>query len=65
MRYRAISKSDVEDAIRKPDVKFVTDRSRFASLKRHGNKFLKVIYERRNDKITVVTVYWTRRLRRQ
>jgi len=65
MRYRKISKTNIEDAIRKPDIRFVTRMGRFASLKRYENKFLKVIYEKSNDKITVVTVYWTRRLRRQ
>jgi len=65
MRHRTISKADVEDTIRNPDFSFITRLGRFVSLKRYGDKFLRVIYDKSNDKITVVTVYWTRRLRRR
>jgi len=64
MRHRRISKVNVEDAIQSPDLSFVSRIRRLAVVKKYGDKFLKVIYEKSNDKITVVTVYWTRRLRR-
>ena len=65
MEHRKISKAEVENAIQNPDFSFVTRFGRSAALKRHGDRFLKVIYEKSNDKITVITVYWTRRLRRR
>jgi len=60
-----ISEAIVEDSIQNPDFSFITRLGRSVALKKHGDKFLKVIYEKSNDKITVVTVYWTRRLRRR
>jgi len=65
MRHRTISKANVENTIRKPDIISITRLGRSVALKKYGDKFLKVIYEKSNDKITVVTVYWTRRLRRR
>jgi len=65
MRYRKILKSEVEDAIRNSDFSFVMRFGRLAALKKYNNKFLKVIYEKSNDKITVITVYWTRRPQRR
>ena len=62
MRHRRISKASVEDTIQNPDFGFTTRLGRLAALKKYEDKFLKVIYEKSNDKITVVTVYWTRRL---
>lgn len=64
MRQRKISKRMVEDALKRPDLSFATRRGRVASLKRHGDKILKVISEKSNDKIWVVTVYWTRRIKK-
>jgi len=64
MRQRKISKRMVYDALKRPDLSFVTRRGRVASLKRHGDKILKVISEKSNDKIWVVTVYWTRRIKK-
>jgi len=46
MRQRKISKRMVEDALKRPDLSYVTRRGRVASLKRHGDKFLKVILRR-------------------
>jgi len=60
-----ISEANVEGTIRNPDFSFITRLGRSAALKKYGDKFLNVIYEKSNDKITVVTVYWTRRLRRR
>jgi len=60
-----ISKTNVEGTIRNPDFSLITRLGRSVALKKYGDKFLKVIYEKSNDKITVVTVYWTRRLRRR
>ena len=65
MRHRTISKANVEDTIRNPNFSFIARLGRLVALKKYGDKFLKVIYEKSNDKITVVTVYWTRRLRRR
>jgi len=65
MRHRAISKADVEDALLNSDFSFVIRLGRLVALKKYDGKFLKVIYEKSNDKITVVTVYWMRRLRRR
>ena len=65
MKHRAISKANVEDTIRNPDFSFTTHFNRTVALKKYGNKFLKVVYEKSNDKITVVTVYWTRRPRQR
>ena len=62
MRHRTILKTNVEDTIRNPDFRFITSLGRPVALKKHGDKFLKVIYEKSNDKITVVTVYLTRRV---
>jgi len=64
MGHRTISRSNVEKTIRNPDFSFVTRLGRVAALKKYDNKFLKVIYEKSNNKITVITVYWTRRLQR-
>jgi len=64
MKHRAISENNVEETIRNPDFSFITRLGRFAVFKRYEDKFLKVVYEKHNDKITVVTVYWTRRIRR-
>jgi len=41
-----------------------TTMSRLGSkiaVKKKGDKYLKVIYDKSNDKITVVTVNWTKR----
>jgi len=65
MRHRMISEASVEGTIRNPDFSSTTRLGRSVALKKYGDKFLKVIYEKSNDKITVVTVYWTRRLRRR
>lgn len=65
MKHRRISKAEVEDTIRNSDLSFVTRFGRSVTLKRYGDKFLKAIYEKSNDKITVIIVYWTRRLQRR
>ena len=65
MKHREVLKTDVEDTVRNPDFSFVTRIGRFVALKKYGSKFLKVVYEKSNDKIIVVTVYWMRRLRRR
>jgi len=64
MGHRIISKSNVEKTVRNPDFSFVTRLGRVAALKKYDDKFLKVVYEKSNNKITVITVYWTRRLQR-
>ena len=61
MKHRTILKSDVEEAILHPYFTVSSRLGRFIAVKEYGEKYLKVIYEKSNDKITVVTVYWTRR----
>ncbi len=61
MRHRGILKSDVENTILHPYFTVPSRLKRSIVVKRFGDKYLKVIYEKSNDKITVVTVYWTRR----
>ena len=63
MRQRKISKRMVEYALKSPDLSFITRGGRVISLKKRRDKFLKVISEKSNDKIRVVTVYWTRRIK--
>ncbi|MEM2971037.1 MAG: DUF4258 domain-containing protein [Candidatus Bathyarchaeia archaeon] len=62
MSHRSISKVKVEETVQNPDFSFITRLGRSAALRKYGDKFLKVIYEKSNDKIIVVTVYWTRRV---
>jgi hypothetical protein len=64
MRHRKISKAIVEDAIQNPDLSFISRIHRLVALKKYDDKFLKIIYEKSNNKVIVVTVYWTRRLQR-
>jgi hypothetical protein len=64
MKHRAISRAYVDDTIQNSDFDFITHRGRSVALKKYGDKFLKVVYEKSNSKITVITVYWTRRLQR-
>ena len=61
MKNRGISKSEVEEAIQQPYFTVPSRLGRFIAVKKHGDKYLKAICEKSNDKITVVTVYWTRR----
>jgi len=63
MNQRRISKLEVEQAIRQPDLSFRSRLGRYVSVKKYNEKLLKVVYEKENNKITVITVYWTRRLR--
>ena len=61
MTRRGIAKSEVEDAVLNPYFTVPSRLGRFVVVQKHGDKYLKVIYEKSNNKITVVTVYWTRR----
>jgi hypothetical protein len=65
MRHRRISRASVIDTVQNPDFSFITRLGGSAAMKKYDDRFLKVIYEKSNDKITVVTVYWSRRMRRQ
>jgi len=64
MRHRAISETDVEETLKEPDLSFTTRLGRAAALRKFGRRYLKVIYEKSNSKILVITVYWTRRPQR-
>jgi hypothetical protein len=61
MKHREISKSKVEETVNQPNFIVPSRQDRFIAVKKYGDKYLKVICEKSNDKITVVTVYWTRR----
>ena len=61
MKHRGISKSEVEDLLLHPYFTVPSRLGRFIAVKKYGEKYLKVICEKSNGKITVVTVYWTRR----
>ena len=61
MKLRDISALDVEETIRHPYFTVPSKLGRFVAVKKYGDKYLKAIYEKSNDKITVITVYWTRR----
>jgi len=64
MNQRRITEAEVERVIKQPDFSFKSRLGRNVSVKKYNEKLLKVVYEKENDKITVITVYWTRRLRR-
>ncbi len=61
MRHRGIVKSEVEEALLHPYFTVPSKLGRYIAVQKCGDKYLKVICEKSNDKITVVTVYWTRR----
>lgn len=62
MKLRKITKIIIEDALANPD-KITTGRTnRRIAWKRHGDKWIKVIFEQ-GEEITVITAYWTRRTR--
>ncbi len=61
MQDRKITKKEVEEALHQPYFSVPSREGRFISVKKDGDKYLKVIAEKSNDKITLITVYWTRR----
>ena len=61
MKHRGISDSEVEETILKPYFTLPSRLDRFIAVKKYGDKYLKAICEKSNDKIIVITVYWTRR----
>lgn len=61
MKHRKISKSEVEDTVLHPYFSVPSRFGRLIVVRKCGDRYLKVIHEKSNDKITVVTVYWTRR----
>jgi len=61
MKHRGISKSEVEDLLLHPYFTVPSRSGGFIAVKKYGEKYLKAICEKSNGKITVVTVYWTRR----
>jgi hypothetical protein len=54
-------KSDVEDTVLRPYFTVPSRLGRFVAVRKYGDRYLKVICEKSNGKIMVVTVYWTRR----
>jgi len=60
MRQRRISETWVEATIKNPEFSHRGRLDRTISLKRYGDRLLKVVHEKRNDEIMVITVYWTR-----
>ena len=61
MKHRGISKFEVEETILQPYFTVPSRLNRFITVKKYGDKYLKVICEKDNDKISVITVYWTGR----
>jgi len=61
MKHRGILVSEVEETILHPYFTLPSRLDRFIAVKKYGDKYLKAICEKSNDKIIVVTVYWTRR----
>jgi hypothetical protein len=61
MKNRGISKSEVADTVLHPYFTVPSRLERFIAVKKYGRKYLKAICEKSNGKITVITVYWTRR----
>jgi hypothetical protein len=61
MKQRGILKSEVEETVFHPYFTVPSRLGRFIAVKKYGDKYLKAICEKSNDKITVITVYWTRR----
>lgn len=61
MEHRGISKSEVVDTVLHPYFTVPSRLGRFIAVKKYGDKYLKTICEKSNGKITVITVYWTRR----
>jgi hypothetical protein len=54
MRHRGITKLDVEGVISRPYFVVPLRLGRFVAVQRHGDKYLKVVCERRNDKIRLL-----------
>jgi len=50
MGHRRILKARVEETVQNPDFSFITRLGRSAALRRYGDKFLKMIYKKSNDK---------------
>lgn len=62
MKIRKITKGIVEEALIDPD-KVISGRlNRRIALKRHKDKWIKVIFEEKKD-VIVITAYWTRRIK--
>jgi hypothetical protein len=61
MKHRKISKAEVEATVLHPYFSVPAQLGRLIAVRKYGDKYLKAICEKSNDKITVVTVYWTRR----
>ncbi len=61
MKNRKITESDVEKIILNPYFTVSSRLGRYIAVMKAADRYLKVICEKSNDKITVITVYWTRR----
>ena len=61
MKHRKILESNVEETVLHPYFTLPSRLGRFVVVKKYGSRYLKAICEKSNDKITVITVYWTRR----
>ena len=61
MKHRSISKSVVQGDHFASLFTVPSRLGRFIAVNKYEDKYLKVICEKVNDKITVVTVYWKRR----
>jgi hypothetical protein len=61
MAHRRILKSEVEDTVLHPYFTVPSRLGRFVAVRKFRDRYLKAICEKSNGKITVITVYWTRR----
>lgn len=58
MKWRKISREEVEDAIQFPDNLEPSLKNRLNAYKATGGRLLKVTYSRKDDLIEVVTAAW-------
>lgn len=58
MRWRKISREEVENTIQFPDNLEPSLKNRLNAYKAIGGRLLKVTYSRKDDLISVVTVVW-------
>lgn len=62
MKLRKITKPIVEEALANPDKLVMGKMNRRIALKRHKNKWIKVIFEQAEE-LTIITAYWIRRIK--
>jgi len=61
MKVRGISADEVIETIQNPDAVFPAKRGRTCAQKKHGDYWLRVIFEEERMRALVITTYMTRR----